>query len=280
MHLMIILPIAFIFFSLFYVIYKGYNTKNNNKHNINSLNTLENTFDKYENIPKEIHVSWKNKDFIDKTTFMMIKHGIYNMKVLNPEYKFIISDDDDVDKYLLSNLNEDDYNLIKNKKIVEKVDLWRLLKMYNEGGIYVDIDRLCNIPLREVIKKNTKCIIPIYRYHDFSQDIMISCPRNIFHKTAIELNLKRRREGVADVIELGPKTYMHAISLCLLNKQINSGCEKNTWDELIAIIDQCPYLQTYIEYPLFNTLLYRGPPIIYDKSEFYADQKVVHHSVN
>ena len=92
----------------------------------------------------------------------MTRNGIQNMKQLNPEYKFVISDDNDVEQYLIDHLDKSDYELIKDRHIVEKVDLWRLLKLYREGGVYTDIDRLCNIPLRDVIHKSTKCIIPIH----------------------------------------------------------------------------------------------------------------------
>ena len=34
----------------------------------------------------------------------------------------------------MSKLSNDDYKLIKNKKIVEKTVLWRLLIIYYEGG--------------------------------------------------------------------------------------------------------------------------------------------------
>ena len=55
---------------------------------------------------------------------------------------------------------------------VEKTDLWRLLKMCHEGGLYMDIDRLSNQPISEYINSNTdegsengnatKMILPLY----------------------------------------------------------------------------------------------------------------------
>lgn len=263
------------------------------KDSTKTFNTPNHRFDlmsSYGPIPKIIHVSWKNKDFVNKTQFLMIRNGIHNMKQLNPEYKFVISDDNDVEQYLIDHLDKSDYELIKDRHIVEKVDLWRLLKLYHEGGVYTDIDRLCNIPLRDVIHKNTKCIIPIYtssvsknpnKYHDFAQDIMISCPRNIFHEKAIELNLKRRREGERRIIYLGPETYLHAITYTLLGYECNSSdkldpCTDQDWDKLIAIIQNSPFIETYTEAPPFNTLLYRGPSINYDKMEFYKSENIKH----
>jgi len=73
--------------------------------------------------------------------FNIIKYGIKSIRILNPEYQIEISDDMDIDNYLKQHIKQYDYNLIKDKHIVEKTDLWRLLKIYNEGGIYVDLDR-------------------------------------------------------------------------------------------------------------------------------------------
>ena len=95
---------------------------------------------KFQSVPKTVHLAWKNKDIWSNES-PLILNGIANMKLINPDYKFQIHDDNDIDKYLLENLDEDDYKRIEGKHIVEKCDLWRLLKIYNEGGIYVDIDR-------------------------------------------------------------------------------------------------------------------------------------------
>ena len=78
--------------------------------------------------------------------------------------------------------------------------------MYHEGGVYIDIDRLCNIPLRDVF----------------------------------------------------------------------NPCTDQDWDRLIAIIQNLPFLETYVEAPPFNTLLYRGPSINFDKMDFYKSENIKH----
>ena len=94
----------------------------------------------------------------------------------------------------------------------------------------MDIDRLCNISFSTILNnKNIKCVIPTYKDMDFSQDIMISCSKNPFHKKAIELNLQRRREGETRLVYLGPDTYLHAISELLLGYQV-SRQENNVED--------------------------------------------------
>jgi len=229
-------------------------------------------------IEKKIHVSWKNKDILD-LDFSIIKNGIYNLKNLNPEYSFEISDDNDINEYLKNNLSKEDYKLIQDRHIVEKTDLWRLLKIYNEGGIYMDIDRLCNIPLSEIIqKKRTKCVLPTYKDFDFSQDIMISASKNIIFKKAINLNLLRRKYGEKSIVCLGPETYLHTITDILINERIPRKTNEILFGELRKIISKCKYLKTYREEPPYNTILYQGPEILFDKKDFYKNQGVGFHS--
>lgn len=238
---------------------------------------LDTIFKRYKEIPKKIHITWTNKEVINKTQYSLIKNGIHNLKRLNPEYEFRIYTDNEIDEYLQKHLSETDYDLIKRKKMVEKTDLWRLLIIYNEGGIYSDIDRLYNIPLRDVIKPGIKCILPIYFHQDFSHDIMISCPENIFHKTTIDLNLQRRRDGNTNIGELGPITYFNAITKVLLGEEISPSPSDHVWTKIIDEINSCKYIETHIrEYPPYRTFLYNGPQVKYDKGELYRSEKVKH----
>lgn len=219
-------------------------------------------------IEKKIHISWKTKDILD-LDFIIIKNGIRQLKELNPEYTFEISDNDDVEKFIKKHISKDDYDLIKDRNIVEKVDLWRLLKIYHEGGFYMDIDRLCNIPLKDIINSEYKCILPMHHDIDFSQDIIMSSSKNIIFKEAIDLNLKRRQAGCTDILSLGPITYFHAITKVLLGKQIPRYPSKDNLIKLRSIISNCKYLSTFREVPPYNTLVYRGPHISFDKKNFY-----------
>ena len=48
---------------------------------------------------------------------------------------------------------------------VEKSDLWRLLKLYHEGGIYSDVDRLHNMRVQSVSDEHTKLLLPAFPSH-------------------------------------------------------------------------------------------------------------------
>jgi len=236
---------------------------------------LDQLFESCGEIEKKIHISWSKKDVIE-LDLNIIKYGIKQLKELNPDYEFEISDDEDVNKYIKSKIPDEDYQLIKNKHIVEKVDLWRLLKIYYEGGVYVDIDRLVNVPLKNIIKPHHRCLLPMWYDIDFSQDIMISCSKNIIHKLAIKLNLQRRKQSGWTLSQLGSHTYFHAVTQVLCGKSIDRDPHINIVKHLRNIINKCKCMDTYREEPYFNTILYRGPKIHIDKDELYRCYSIKH----
>ncbi|MEE9372261.1 MAG: glycosyltransferase [Saprospiraceae bacterium] len=239
------------------------------------VKNLNNIFSNYKSIEKNIHIAWKNKNILNKD-YNIIKYGILQLKELNPEYKFEISNDEEIDSYIREHVGSEDYKLIKEKHIVEKTDLWRLLKIYNEGGVYMDLDRFCNIPLKNIINKDVKCILPMHHDIDFSQDVMISCSKNLIHKRAIELNLKRRRDGCTEVLSLGPITYFNTVTEVLLDYQIKRYPDEIHLNYLRSIIKECKFLDTFREEPMLNTIFYQGPEIKNDKDEFYRSEEVEH----
>ena len=242
---------------------------------------IENIFAKYGPIEKKIHISWKNKDIINKD-FTLVKNGIKNLRDMNPEYEFTISDDYDVDQYLKSKLSSDDYDLFKDVDIVPKTDIWKLLKIYYEGGVFVNVDRFVNIPLSNIILEDTKCVLPTYFDIDCSQDIMISCSGNILHKTTLDLSIQRRREGCVDTMFLGPHTYFHAITKILLGESLQRAPPLKDMEMLRSVIEGCKYLKTYREHIPYNTILYKGDELISDKEDMYKDdtEKKLFHFVD
>lgn len=273
---LLLIVVFFIFIFKVKQISENFNNKDDNKKEIIRLNNI---FRKYGKIEKKIHVTWKDKNILN-LDFSIIKNGIKKLKDLNPEYNFTIYDDNDIEEYIKKKISKSDYNLIKDCKIVEKTDLWRLLKIYYEGGVYMDIDRFCNIPLRNIIKNKCKCVLPTFGDYDFSQDIMISCSKNIFFKEAIRLNLKRRREGNKNIFTLGPKTYFNAITKILVGKELPRKPGEKEFIKLRNILNNCKYIITYRENPMFDTILYQGPSIVNDKKKFYNHFNIKHWTNN
>lgn len=226
-------------------------------------------------IPKKIHLAWKTKNFLD-TLLNIVQHGARSLKDLNPSWVFEISDDADIELYLQQNLAVADYSRLADRHIVEKCDVWRLLKMINEGGLYADIDRYCNQALDDIIPANVSCVLPMHYDIDFSQDIMLSQPGHDIHKRALSINLARRKEGCTDVLSMGPIAYFHAATTVLLGSPVDRWPPAEVLQRLRALINEEPTLMTYREEPPWNTFLYRGVPRVDDKDAFYNHSQVAH----
>lgn len=207
-------------------------------------------------IPKIIHISWKTRAIFRSQCFL-VQNGLKNLIDINPDWDVQFSDDNDVDVYLKKTLPEFDYLLLKNKSIVEKIDTWRLVKLLYEGGVYIDIDRLVNIPFSNFITDDIKCVLPTYKDQDFSHDMMISAPNNSIFHDALNLNLARRREGHTSIYFLGPQTYMHAVTKNLLGVVVNSGPPIEAMIALRDVINKTPFAITYREVPYFDTMVFQ-----------------------
>ena len=229
-------------------------------------------------IPKLIHMSWKTKDVVHSQD-ELIQKGLHNLIALNPEWQLDISTDEEVDAYLQTVLGSD-YALVKDVGIVPQTDLWRLFKLYTEGGLYIDIDRLCNISLNDVLDDTTKCVLPTCEDADFSHDFMLSAPNNPIFANTIDLYLRRRKEGHTNVYFLGPQTYMHSVTYTLLGQIINSNPGPEIFDEIRKYIASTGFIKTYRESPPGDTMLYQEPITAEQwesmKRKFYADNQIKH----
>lgn len=232
-------------------------------------------------IPKKVHLSWKTKD-VAKYDSPLIKNGVCKLLELNPDWHVHIYDDQEVEEFLQQTLPQEDYALLVSRGIVEKLDVWRLLKMFLEGGVYVDIDRLCNTKLNDLATEGIKCVLPTCRSFDFSQDFMMSEPGNPIYKAALELNLQRRRQGHTNIYLLGAQTYIHAVSFMLTGKVVNTDPGEEEFSKLVKALKQTSFISTYREDPPYHTVIFRDASVDFDheqeKRRLYADFGMHHWS--
>ena len=210
-------------------------------------------------IPRKIFTTWKEKDILGSQS-PMILNGIGNVSRTSPTWTLEISDDLDMDYYIKSQLQNFDYNLIKNLKAAEKSDVWRLLKIYHEGGVYMDIDRFFNVDLDSVIDQKIKCFIPICNYTDFSQDILISEAGNPMYIEVLKQILHLRRAGVTNTYFLGPQTYLHVLSRLIVGKSIDTNPGQTVMNNLYHFINASTFMRSVIEHPPYDTFLYQHNP--------------------
>jgi hypothetical protein len=221
------------------------------------------------NIPKIINVCWNYKDQLFNDKSPIILNGFKNLVDLNLDWNVIIHDDNDIVNYLKDNLSYNDYKLIEQCHIVEKSDLWRLIKIFNEGGMYIDLDRFYNIKLSDILEENVSCVLPMCMDNDFSQDIIISAPNNPIYKNVLQLILNRRKQGHSSTYFLGPQTYMHGVTEVICGEQINTNPGQEKINFIREKISTYPFIKTFRETPPYNTIVYT-----HNESKFnYGDSK-------
>ena len=242
-------------------------------------------------IPKIIHLSWKNKNLLSNPA-LLIQNGVGRLSDLNPDWEIEVSDDEDVERYLRDYLGAEDYQRLRGRKMVEKSDLWRLLKVYNEGGLYMDIDRYYNVPLANIIKPGAKCVLPTYFDVDFSQDIVGSVPANPLYERAIYSNLEGRK-AEKPLFYLAVESYMLSVTEVLTGRAVSRSPGLEFWNRVRHQLHSSPALVTAKEEGPFNTILYQHEPstflwldgsptgdlekeYITQKALFYNSEKVTH----
>lgn len=110
-------------------------------------------------IPKKIFQSWKTKDLKGG-----MKSASETIQKLNPEYTYYLYDDKDCREYILKYFGE---NYAKAFEIIKpgafKCDFWRYAILYNEGGVYLDIDMIPKVPFRDFIRDDNRFISVVDR---------------------------------------------------------------------------------------------------------------------
>ncbi|KAL3894403.1 MAG: hypothetical protein SGARI_007751 [Bacillariaceae sp.] len=127
-----------------------------------------------------------------------------------------------------------EYDLIQDAHIVELTDIARVLLMHMVGGIYIDLDRLVNIPLDEVVSNESKMVLLSNKDHHFMQDIMISSKGNELYRIVLEKMTDRRLHGGPNngplprkggwlsresLFSLGGPIYLETLSQILFGQQ-------------------------------------------------------------
>jgi mannosyltransferase OCH1-like enzyme len=205
-------------------------------------------------IPKKIYQAWH-----DKNVKQIFKKYIEKTLELNPEYEYELFGEEDMDNFIKENYDEEIYGCYKRIKLITaKVDFWRYLILYKNGGIYIDID--------SALLKNIDDLILNYDAvitrepnppNEYVQWALFFCKEHPILKQTIEnvvYNIKNNRYSDHVGKMTGPLPYTEAIDKLnqsvgfILNRHDNSLFEHNP--ELSARPDEI------INYGHFNCRLY------------------------
>lgn len=239
-------------------------------------------------LPRVLHATWKTRIDVFNHDNALIKHGLRGFAEANPGWRIEVSNDEDMDGYLRRKLRRSDYNLTRHVHPVEKSDLWRLVKLYHEGGIYSDVDRLHNRRVQDVASVEAKVLLPAFhptwapRKFDFAQDFMGTAAYNPMLYQALDLALKRRRRceasrgrftvsattgqdvsqrGGCSIFSLGPLTYFEACTKFLFGRPLARNPDEATLSVLLKqLAALAPMVVTYNDTPPFHTMMFRPNP--------------------
>ena len=222
------------------------------EHEQHELSIQQSTLDHLQSLgsfPKKFHLIWPDKDVLNKT-YDMLQHGASKMRQLNPSWEFIIHNYDDIHN-TIENFNHPDVpksviEQLQHAHIVEQTDAFRLILIYQVGGLYSDIDRVMNVNLDDIINPDTtKMVLPTYFDINFCQDLFGSSPGNemilnVFKKqNEKRLTLPRKNGWLksSDHINGITQLFSNSIETELFGHTLQQSNEKQ-WNEARHVLEE------------------------------------------
>ena len=221
-------------------------------------------------MPRRIHYSWQDPARLLNSSTELVRRGVRAAIATNPRWDVRIYDDAEMDRIIRSSslVSAADWAILKREHPVAKVDLLRLIVMYEQGGLYSDVDRLFNKDLDQLLGSHTRLLLPTHFDVDFSQDLMASSPGNRLFKEAVELNLARRRSmrhnargaiSGDDLLHLGPISYSHAVLTAIFGVRVDRPAMGRAMPRIRAALGHTDGLIAAPRETKCHTAVYAGP---------------------
>lgn len=96
-------------------------------------------------IPKIVYQTWHSKTNIPYQYQFIMKHN----QALNPDYKFILYDDDDLNTFFFNTNYANTFFRINPHYGAARADFFRYVIIFENGGIYLDIKIKCLVPFSD-----------------------------------------------------------------------------------------------------------------------------------
>lgn len=140
-------------------------------------------------IPKNIFQTHKSKEYIAKNKNLL--NGIFSWMQFKREYNYYFYDDNQCEMFMKNKMSEDIYKAYSLLPInVMKADLWRYCIIYENGGIYADVDTICLLKPELFINESLLTIVPENETH-LCQWVFSAPKKSPILKSIIDLSVKR-----------------------------------------------------------------------------------------
>lgn len=148
-------------------------------------------------------------------------------RLLSRDYDYRYVSTEQREAYIKANADERTYNAyIKLTDGASQADFWRVFTLYNEGGVYMDIDGHLVWNLANIINENDSEVL-ITRRNYYTNFFMASEKGNAFLKDTLEIiveNIERRRVDGGVFKLTGPICLNEALT----GKTVNTRRDKTT----------------------------------------------------
>lgn len=144
----------------------------------------------YVSIPKNIFQTHKSLNYI--ATKPKLGKAINSWKKFSNEFNYYFYDNEMCSKFMSENFDEKinkAYNMLP--MAVMKADLWRYCVIYKYGGIYSDVDTVCNINPNIFINNSYLTVSPEIGTNYFCQWTFSAPAGSPILKTIIDLSVER-----------------------------------------------------------------------------------------
>ena len=200
-------------------------------------------------IPKKIFQTHKSIEFIRSNP--KLKNAINSWRKHVPEYEYYFYTDVVCDKFMQENFEGCVYDAYKRLPLgVMKADLWRYCVIYKYGGIYADVDAICNVHPNILLKNFQLVCAPEDVENFFCQWTFAAPAGSPILKSIIDLSVDRISNIVhfkgPDLVHFltGPKVFTDGIEKYLYENNTpvyrnkSEYVKNNQTSELVYTIDK------------------------------------------
>lgn len=165
-------------------------------------------------IPKTIWQTYKDEyEALPK----YIKDTAESWKKHNPEYEYVYMSDSQAADFILEKFGTEYYEIFKSLPVgVMRGDMWRYLIIYEYGGIYTDLDTVCNKPIDSWLEDGYEFIVCPENEVHLCQWTFAATPKSPILKSVIDLMISRLKSPQFDIphavhIHTGPAVWTEGI---------------------------------------------------------------------